>query len=116
MILYRPVGTTELKLIEKNGYRCFPPRLPEQPIFYPVLNERYAQEIAERWNVKDTADHKGYVTQFEIDDDYCSQFAIHTVGKSYHQELWIPAEELETFNHHIIGLIKIVSSFSDTDN
>ncbi|MGN1118135.1 MAG: ADP-ribosylation/crystallin J1 [Acutalibacteraceae bacterium] len=116
MILYRPVGTAELNLIEQNGYKAFPPRLPEQPIFYPVLNEKYAQEIAERWNTKGTTDHKGYVTQFEVDDEYCSQFEIQTVGRSYHQELWIPADELDNFNHHIIGLIKIIASYYDTEN
>ena len=111
MILYRPVGSAELKLIEKSSYTKFPPRLPEQPIFYPVLNEKYAREIAEKWNVKDTPDHKGYVTQFEVDDEYCSQFDIQTVGRSYHQELWIPAEELDTFNRHIIGLIRVIAAF-----
>jgi len=113
MILYRPVGTAELDLIAQSGYKSFPPRLPEQPIFYPVLNKKYAQEIAEKWNTKDTSDHKGYVTQFEVDDEYCSQFTVHTVGKNYHKELWIPAEELETFNQHIIGEIKVISVFSD---
>ena len=48
MILYRPVGTAELELIHKSGDKEFPPRLPEQPIFYPVLNEQYACEIAEK--------------------------------------------------------------------
>ena len=38
MILYRPVGSKELELIKKSNYRRFPPRLTEQPIFYPVLN------------------------------------------------------------------------------
>ncbi len=116
MILYRPVGTAELLLIKQSGYKCFPPRLPEQPIFYPVLNKQYAEEIAKKWNVRDTKDHKGYVTQFEVDDEYCTMFEIHTVGREYHQELWIPADELETFNQHIIGLIKIISIFSDIDN
>ncbi len=37
MILYRPVGMDELRLIYGAGMRSFPPRLPEQPIFYPVL-------------------------------------------------------------------------------
>ena len=41
--LYRPVGANELKLIEEVGYTAFPPRLPEQPIFYPVMNEAYAR-------------------------------------------------------------------------
>ena len=109
MRLYRPVGQAEYDLIAQSGFTAYPPRLPEQPIFYPVLNERYAREIAEKWN-KRYADsqYTGFVTTFEIDDAYISQFPVQTVGASYHQELWIPAEELENFNHHIIGTIAIL--------
>lgn len=113
MILYRPVGTRELKLIITAEYSAYPPRLPEQPIFYPVLNEKYASEIASQWNVKYNDDHRGYVTKFEIDDGYVKQFEIHTVGDSYHQELWIPAEELEIFNRHIIGKIQIIKEYPE---
>ena len=77
MILYRPVGTKELKLIEESNYSKFPPRLPEQPIFYPVLTEEYAIEIASGWNAKYKDEQKGYETMFEIDDTYCGQFEIH---------------------------------------
>jgi hypothetical protein len=35
--LYRPVGKKELELIRASGFRAFPPRLPGQPFFYPVL-------------------------------------------------------------------------------
>lgn len=112
MILYRPVGTAELELIEQNNYRSFPPRLPEQPIFYPVLNREYACEIAEKWNTK-TADRKGYVTEFEVDDEYIKNFEVHTVGKNHHRELWIPAEELENFNRNIIGKIKVIKMFME---
>lgn len=115
MILYRPVGTKELKLIEESGYGKYPPRLPQQPIFYPVLNERYAAEIAGKWNVKYNEDHRGYVTMFEIDDEYAGQFAVHVVGGSYHQELWVPAEELDEFNRHIIGKIRVIGKFSEED-
>lgn len=113
MILYRPVGTRELELIKTAEYSGYPPRLPEQPIFYPVLNEKYASEIASQWNVKYNDDHRGYVTKFEIDDGYVKQFEIHTVGDSYHQELWIPAEELEIFNRHIIGKIQIIKEYPE---
>ena len=65
-ILYRPVGPKELALIAASGYHQFPPRLPEQPIFYPVLNEEYARQIAREWNV--SASGGGYVTRF-----YCTQ-------------------------------------------
>lgn len=112
MILYRPVGTKELELIRESGYRKYPPRLPEQPIFYPVLNEKYATEIAANWNAKYNSDHRGYVTQFEIDDIYVQQFEIHTVGNRHHEELWIPAEEMETLNAHIIGEIKVIGEFT----
>ena len=50
--LYRPVGPEELELIKQADWSAFPPRLPEQPIFYPVLNEEYATQIARAWNVK----------------------------------------------------------------
>lgn len=112
MILFRPVGTKELELIAESGYKKYPPRLPEQPIFYPVLNEKYAVEIASQWNVTYNEDHKGYVTRFEIEDVYAAQFEVHVVGSSYHKELWIPAEELDIFNQHIIGYIQVISEFS----
>lgn len=112
MILYRPVGTKELELIRESGYIKYPPRLPDQPIFYPVLNEKYATEIAAQWNVKYNDDHKGYVTKFEIDDEYFLQFEVHVVGREYHQELWVLAEELDVFNQHIIGKIQVIKEFS----
>ena len=113
MILYRPVGTKELELIKKSGYKKYPPRLPEQPIFYPVLSEKYATEIASQWNVKYNDDHKGYVTRFEIDDEYAGQFQVQTVGSAYHQELWVPAEELEVFNQHIIWEINVIREYGE---
>lgn len=113
MILYRPIGTKELELIRDSGYTKYPPRLPEQPIFYPVLNEKYAAEIASQWNVKYNDDHRGYVTKFEIDDAYFNQFEIHIVGSAYHQELWVPAEELDIFNQHIIGYIQVIREFAE---
>lgn len=112
MLLFRPVGKDELKLIEKTDYTAFPPRLPQQPIFYPVLNQKYAEEIAQKWNTKDiNSQYKGYVLKFDVDDIYFSKCQVQTVGKSYHQELWIPAEELENFNSFILGKIEVVKVF-----
>lgn len=109
MILYRPVGEKEKELIEQSGFTRYPPRLDWQPIFYPVLNQRYAEEIAGKWNIKDAdSGYRGYVTRFEIEDAYISGFEVQTVGASWHRELWIPAEELDNFNDHIIGKIEIV--------
>ena len=109
MILYRPVGQAEYDLIAQSGFTAYPPRLPEQPIFYPVLNERYAREICNKWNRRRSdAQYTGFVTTFEIDDDYVARFPVQTVGASYHQEFLIPAEELDEFNSHILGKIKII--------
>lgn len=109
--LYRPVGPAELKLIEKSGWRAFPARLPEQPIFYPVLNEEYATQIARDWNVP--ASGSGYVTAFEVDSQYLTKFEVRTVGSKIHKELWVPAEELEEFNDHIVGTIRVIARFGE---
>src|SRR5512141_2372510 len=107
MILYRPVGLQEVELIYDNGMQAFPARLPQQPIFYPVFQLEYARQIAVEWNTK-SGQLAGYVTQFKVEDQYLSQFEQHTVGSSQHQELWIPAEEVEEFNKHIQGHIMVV--------
>ena len=109
MILYRPVGLQELELIYDSGMKAFPARLPQQPIFYPVLQLAYARQTASDWNAK-SGGSAGYVTQFKVDDQYISQFEKHTVGSSQHQEFWIPAEELEEFNKHILGHIKVLEA------
>src|SRR3974377_652708 len=91
-ILYRPVGPRELELIAANGYRGFPPRLPDQPIFYPVLNEEYARQIARDWN--GPASGAGYVIRFAVRKSFSDRYPVRTVGAAVHQELWVPAEEL----------------------
>ena len=75
MILYRPVGLQELALIYDSGMKAFPARLPEQPIFYPVLQLEYARQTASDWNAKN-GEFAGYVTQFKVEDAdaYISQF------------------------------------------
>ena len=90
--LWRPVGPVELQLIAESGYRAFPPRLPEQPIFYPVLNEAYATQIARDWNVK--ADGAGFVTCFEVKRSFLDGYRVEQAGGREHLEYWIPAEAL----------------------
>jgi hypothetical protein len=77
--LFRPIDPEGLELIRQSGWSRFPPRLPEQPIFYLVLNEKY-------------------VTKFAVSNEYIKRFDIHIVGGSEHAEYWIPAEQLDEFN------------------
>jgi hypothetical protein len=111
LILFRPVGPKELDLIEESGWKAFPPRLPEQPIFYPVLVEDYAIQIARDWNVKESG--RGYVTKFQVRKAFISKYPLQTVGNRSHQEYWIPAEDLEEMNKNIIGLIKVIHRFPE---
>ena len=114
MVLYRPVGAPELRLIEDSGFTAFPPRLPGQPIFYPVLNREYAAEIAGRWNTRDeNSGYVGFITRFEVEDAFAARYLVQTVGRSYHQELWVPAEELAEFNGHIVGKIEVIARFPE---
>src|SRR3954469_3328935 len=103
--LFRPVGPKELALIESSGWRAFPPRLPEQPIFYPVTNEDYAIQIARDWNVKSSG--SGFVTRFDGEAEYAARFPKKIVGSRVHEELWVPAEELAEFNSKIVGKIEV---------
>ena len=107
--LYRPVGPKELELIAASEYREFPPRLPDQPIFYPVMNEKYAAQIARDWNVKSSG--AGYVTRFEVVSEFLERYPEQTVGASIHRELWIPAEDLPELNRNIVGPIAVVAEF-----
>ena len=110
--LYRPVGLYELRLIQAAEYRAFPPRLETQPIFYPVLNLEYAIQIARDWNTKDVqSGYMGVATRFSVDAAYLDRFEVQTVGAIQHQELWIPADDLEEFNQHIQGVIHIEAAF-----
>ena len=108
--LYRPVGEQELALIEASGFHAFPPRLEWQPIFYPVTTEQYATTIARDWNARDS--HRGFVTRFAVESVWLQQFETHIVGSHAHEEYWIPAERLDEFNAHIVGVIEVIASFA----
>jgi hypothetical protein len=110
LTLWRPIGPQELELIRQSGMRSFPPRLPDQPIFYPVLTEDYAIKIARDWNVP--ASGAGFVTRFQVRRSFLANYAVQEAGGRTHLEYWIPAEDLDAFNAAIVGLIEVVRSFS----
>ncbi|MDA2813441.1 ADP-ribosylation/crystallin J1 [Nocardiopsis sp. RSe5-2] len=107
--LWRPTGPVELDLVRELGWRAWPPRLPEQPIFYPVLNEDYAIRIARDWNVRH--DGAGFVTRFEVDSAFLERYPVRQAGGRTILELWVPTEELDEFNAHIVGEIQVVHEF-----
>lgn len=110
--LYRPIGIKELELIIDSGWTAFPPRLFWQPIFYPVLNQSYAEQIARDWNTADPeSGFCGIVTQFDLQKGHYDLYEVQNVGGEIHNELWVPAEQLDTFNKHIVGDIRPVKVF-----
>lgn len=112
--LYRPVGPREYDLLVQSKLKKWPPRLPEQPIFYPVTNEKYAQEITAQWNLPQHG--VGYVTKFAVREQFMERNEIHKVGARHHTEWWIPAEDLEEMNANIVGTIEIISEFRKRKN
>ncbi len=111
VILYRPTGKNELALIEASKFTAFPPRLPKQPISYPVLNEEYATQIARNWNAKYNKDKIGYVTKFAVRKEFLDRYKVQIVGGATQEEYWIPAEDLEEFNRNIVGKIEVIAEF-----
>ena len=98
-----------MELIKASNWQEFPPRLPEQPIFYPVLTYEYADLIITNWNINEEfSGYVGYITKFEVDLEYIVKFKVEIAGGPQLQELWVPSEELTEFNKHIVTKIKIV--------
>jgi len=115
--LFRPVGHGELDLIRAAEFRQFPPRRPEQPCFYPVLNLEYATQIARDWNSKDAqSGYVGYVLKFHVKSEFLNQYPVRQVGDVGHREYWIPAAELDLFNENIVGLIELVAEYRGTSD
>jgi len=112
--LYRPVGPEELALLQQADFQAWPPRLPGQPIFYPVMNQAYAEQIAKEWNVRDSG--SGYVTRFHVKRTFLKPYAREVFGGKQHEELWIPAEDLEELNNNIVGNIEIIKNFEPTNH
>ena len=102
---YRPVGPAELALLRQSRFRAFPPRLPAQPIFHPVLTEAYALKIAREWNVP--ASGAGYVTRFAVLRSFLDAYDVQNAGGREFQEYWIPAGHLPAFNAAIVGVIDV---------
>lgn len=111
--LWRPVGPLELDLIKQSGMKAFPPRLPDQPIFYPVLSEDYAIRIARDWNV--SRDGAGYVTRFDVKTSFLDTYTSQEAGGQSLKEYWIPAEDLTNFNAAIVGEIVITQTFEQVN-
>ena len=108
--MYRPTGPEELELVKNSDYKAWPPRLPGQPIFYPVTNEQYAKEIATQWNIKDS--DVGYVTKFEVNKDFVDNYKVEQVGAAHHTEWWVPASELDELNKNIVGKIEVIGEYT----
>ncbi|ASF44858.1 hypothetical protein [Methylovulum psychrotolerans] len=109
VLLFRPTGPEEIALVAASDYRAWPPRLLEQPIFYPVTNEAYAIEIASDWNVQ--ASGYGCVTRFAVKKAFMDKYPIQKVGGAQHTEWWIPAEDLPELNQNIVGKIAVIHEF-----
>ncbi len=110
MILYRPCGLEELRLVWALGMMGWPPRLSWQPIFYPVLNAGYAAQIAREWNAPEGT-QAGYVTRFEVEDTFAARYKREVVGAAQHEELWIPAEDVDALNAALLGPIEVIDAY-----
>lgn len=110
--LYRPIGPGQLRAIESTNWQRFPPRLPGQKYFYPLLHESFAHRIAREWHLDRSG--AGFVTEFMVDREYLEEFSVFVVGGPEHKEYRIPARELSRFNDNIVGDINLVARYYET--
>jgi hypothetical protein len=86
VILFRPTGLKKLLLVRDSGWWAWPPRLPE---------------------------NFGFVTRFIVPDDIVETYPVQGAGGRSHEEMWVPAEELEAFDRRIDGEIEVIAAFCD---
>jgi hypothetical protein len=108
--VWRPVGPLELELIKKANMRAFPPRLPDQPIFYAVLSEEYAVKIARDWNVP--ASGSGFVTRFQVRRSFLDNYSVQKARRLGSPGILDPCGRYGSFNQAIVGEISVDAEFS----
>lgn len=111
MELYRPLDAEEYHAIEARRFHGFPPRSEEQPIFTALLSEEGASQIARHMRISKQADNTVYVVSFLVDDAYIRQFPVQQAHERDRRALWIPADELDILNQHLIGDIRVLASY-----
>ena len=111
MELYRPLCAEEYHEIEAMKFKGFPARNPDQPLFTALLSQEGASQIAKRMKVAKQADPTVYVVSFLVDDAYIRQFPVQHTDDRNRRALWIPAEEMDILNQHLIGGIRVLATY-----
>jgi hypothetical protein len=112
--LYRALGQKELDLIEKSGFKAFPPYLEGQPTFNFLLNEQHARFIASEINAnKASSAYTGYVLRLYVRSDFVAQFEIRKDVSDPALEYEIPTDRIAQFNENIVGEIELVARYTN---
>ena len=111
MELYRPLNADEFHEVEARSFRGFPPRPAEQPLFTALLSEEGASQIARHMRIAKACDNIVYVVKFLVEDAYIRQFPVQHVQERNRRALWIPADEIDILNQHLIGDIRVLASY-----
>ncbi|MBQ5334654.1 MAG: hypothetical protein J6Z45_01760 [Oscillospiraceae bacterium] len=111
MELFRPLPAEEFRQIEANGFASFPARSSGQQLFTALLSHEGAAEIARRMRIEKQAEHTVYVVGFLVEDAYIRQFSVQNSDQPERSALWIPAEEIDILNQHLVGKIRMLDCF-----
>jgi len=111
MELFRPVCSEEYQRIEALNFQGFPECGEMQPLFTALLSEIGAKQIARHLKTERRSDSVVYVVRFFVDDAYMHQYPIQCDHASEQRAVWIPAEDIEILNQHLIGSIQVIASY-----
>ena len=107
--LYRPVGPGQLAAIIAADWRAFPSQWSNQPFFFPLMDQAYAERVAQQWNVHNSG--SGFVLRFRVCKRFLADYEPKRIGGPSNWEYRIPAAELAQFNQHIMGTIELVEAY-----
>ena len=108
-LLYRAVGPDELQFIKDSDWVRYPARSPSGQTFLATVDLEYAEEVAEKWMLRDY--DSSSVTTFRMDSDYIAKFKLEKLGGRTRNEYQISDGQIDEFISRIDGRIELVCSF-----
>lgn len=73
----------------------------------------YSEQIAKQWNARQYS--AGYAVGFTMPGTFMDRYETQTIAYEEHREYKIPVAELDVFNSHIQGRIRVAAAFAETN-
>lgn len=112
MELYRPLSAEEYSQIAERQFTGFPPCRDGQQLFTLLLSQQGAEAIARRMRIAKQSEPVVYVVSVNAEDAFIRQYPVQHKEDPDRRAVWIPADEVDILNQHLVGKIRLIEQFN----